>query len=73
MDKQEQIEEIARFFKKSYGRCDNFSDCTNRKCSQCYAEALYNAGYRNADEVHKETAKEILERGKYCMPSGLRD
>lgn len=24
-------------------------------------------------EVRKETAKDILERGKYCMPSGLRD
>lgn len=25
------------------------------------------------DKARKETAKEILERGKYCMPSGLRD
>lgn len=24
-------------------------------------------------QARKETAKEILERGKYCMPSGLRD
>lgn len=23
--------------------------------------------------ARKETAKEILKRGKYCMPSGLRD
>lgn len=27
----------------------------------------------NVDSARKETAKEILERGKYCMPSGLRD
>ena len=24
-------------------------------------------------QARKETAKEILQRGKYCMPSGLRD
>ena len=24
-------------------------------------------------KIRKETAREILERGKYCMPSGLRE
>lgn len=33
------------------------------------ATALYNAGYRK----ECDTAKEILQRGKYCMPSGLRE
>lgn len=65
MNKQKQIEEITRVLEESYGKCVNFSDCTNRKCSQCYAEDLYNAGYRKADEVRKETAKEICDWLEY--------
>lgn len=66
--KQEQIEEMAqamcgyckdgRCLLKSNAPCDKFKsqDCVYKE----NAEALYNAGYRKADDVHKETAKVIL-------------
>lgn len=62
MNEQEQIKGITRLLEETHGICGNFSGCTNRKCSQCYAEAIYNAGYRKADEVRKGTAEEIVER-----------
>lgn len=66
MTKQEQIEEMAVI-----GCVRNPQAHTAEECSKCdfkqgccnayrHAEALYNAGYREADEVRKETAKEIL-------------
>ena len=62
MTKQEQIKEITSIIDSDI--CDK--DCSNR-CPYCgglssrEAEKIYNAGYRKADEVRKETAKEILD------------
>ena len=70
-EEQEQIEEtcetIASMICEIYNpQCDEYEPHT---CSHCYAnttkigdfaEMLYNADYRKADEVRKETAKEIL-------------
>ena len=59
---QEQIKEITSIIDSDI--CDK--DCSNR-CPYCgglssrEAEKIYNAGYRKADEVRKETAKEILD------------
>lgn len=72
MTEQEQIEEtcetIASIICEIYNpQCDEYEPHT---CSHCYAnttkigdfaEMLYNAGYRKADEVRNETAKEILK------------
>lgn len=60
MTKQEQIEELKNILLKEsnsfYGlECDE-------ACSYCEASAVYKAGYRKADEVRKETAKEIFEK-----------
>lgn len=52
MNKQEQIEEIAKIIDELY----NVYDTTAGEI----AEGLYNTGYRKAGEVRKETAKEIL-------------
>lgn len=62
MTKQEQVEEITSIIDSDI--CDK--DCPNR-CPYCgalssrEAENIYNAGYRKADGVRKETAKEILD------------
>lgn len=64
MTKQEQIEEIS---KKSCADCATHNCCpltaNFRPCSAAleYAESVYNAGYRKADGVRKETAREILD------------
>lgn len=63
MTKQEQIEEMA---KTACVACAPKACCpllaNFRPCDAAleYAEAIYNAGYRKADDVHKETAKVIL-------------
>lgn len=67
MTKQEQIEEMAHIMCEYYNKgfcangditeiCEDMPYC----CYKNDAEALYNAGYRKADDVHKETAKVIL-------------
>lgn len=64
MTKQVQIEKMANI---SCATCAPHNCCpltaNFRPCAAAleYAEAIYNAGYRKADEVSKETAKEILE------------
>ena len=64
MTKQEQIEEIS---KAVCAACAPQAVCTLtaefRPCGPAveYAKAAYDAGYRKADEVRKETAKEILD------------
>lgn len=64
MTKQEQIEEMA---KTACAACAPKASCpllpNARPCGAAleYAEAVYNAGYRKADGVRKETAKEILD------------
>lgn len=57
MTKQEQIKEIKQVLIKTCKRCRPFEQ---DYMQSNYAEALYNAGYRKADETRKETAKEIL-------------
>lgn len=72
MTEQEQIEEIkevicnmeewAAHYYDEYGyEHEAFANCIG------IASAIYNAGYRKADEVRKETAREILReiRGYY--------
>lgn len=64
MTKQEQIEEIS---KAACAACAPLAICPItpdfRPCRPAveYAKAAYDAGYRKADEVRKETAKEILD------------
>lgn len=66
MNKQEQIEEMANIphkcIKSSCEECIK----NDRKCADYkQAEAIYNAGYRKADEVRKETAKDICDWLEY--------
>lgn len=65
MTKQEQIEKMAKI---ACATCAPHNCCpltaNFRPCDAAleYAEAIYNAGYRKADEVRNETAKEILDK-----------
>lgn len=67
MTKEDQIEEMAHAMKG----CISYDCAECRKThayngdlfncfAEDYANRLYNAGYRKADEVRKETAREIL-------------
>lgn len=70
--------ELSRFYQPKLSKDsvvltkEEYNDYINLK-------ELLDKGYftsENRVAIHKtrkETAKEILERGKYCMPSGLRD
>lgn len=66
MDKEKQIEEMARIF----GSCQIFPDCTtcDEKCGRkgCYnrdrAKVLYNANYRKINENEVVISKEEYER-----------
>ena len=65
MTKQEQIEDMAKAACAACGR-DGYHCPLLAKYRPCdeslkYAEAVYNAGYRKAEGVRKETAKEILD------------
>ncbi|MCD8308454.1 MAG: hypothetical protein LUD19_01270 [Clostridia bacterium] len=67
MDKEKEIQEMADIA-EIY--CSNHFDekiCNNEDdCNKCTFYALAEAGYRKADEVRKETAKEILQEvGEY--------
>lgn len=82
MTEQEQIEEtcetIASMICEIYNpQCDEYEPHT---CSHCYAnttkigdfaEMLYNADYLKADEVRKETAREILTELSNISVGGL--
>lgn len=65
MTREEQIEEFANYYceycKSQTGEkfCEHIDD---KSCNIFFeAELFYNAGYRKAEEVRKETAKEILQ------------
>ena len=65
MTKQEQIEDMAKAACAACGRdgyhcplLDKYRPCD---ASLKYAEVVYNTGYRKAEGVRKETAKEILD------------
>lgn len=74
MTEQEQIEEMAELI--------DGSECPSEKCPKMdkeqvkafgacnihRAQILYNAGYQKAEEVRKETAREIFE---YIVKSGV--
>ena len=70
MTKQEQIEEIAKYVCNACEMGHGFDGCSYggrehyKRCSitQKTAEKLYNAGYRKAEEVQKETAKVIFQK-----------
>lgn len=66
-NEQEQIEEVAKIISKVNDACFSTScKCCNYDnivvgCKDYrIAEALYNADYRKAEEVRKETAEEIV-------------
>ena len=65
MTKQEQIEDMAKAACAECGRygyhCPLLAKYRPCNASLKYAEAVYNAGYRKAEGVRKETAKEILD------------
>lgn len=74
MNKQEQIEEMVKTVVDREKNCvigeTECKKCNLNKCDlHCNihseisydCETLYNAGYRKAEEVRKETAKEILD------------
>ena len=75
MTKKEQIKEMSGNIKEALNShcrlisANSCNDCEFLKyrkpgtdCqSMCISENLYNAGYRKADEVRNETAKEILK------------
>lgn len=74
MTEQEQIKEMAKLI--------DGSECPSEKCPKMdkeqvkafgacnihRAQILYNAGYQKAEEVRKETAREIFE---YIVKSGV--
>lgn len=74
MTEQEQIEEMAKLI--------DGSECPSEKCPKMdkeqvkafgacnihRAQILYNAGYQKAEEVRKETAREIFE---YIVKNGV--
>ena len=65
MTKQEQqIEEIAKIACVAcapHAVCPILPDFRPCEAAKEYAKAVYDAGYRKADGVRKETAKEILD------------
>ena len=68
MDKEKEIEEMASiiYSKLNTGTYDNAFDDVGDAVA-----ALQEAGYRKADEVRKETAKEILLYLKATITDGL--
>lgn len=76
MTKQEQIEEMA---KTACVACSPKACCpllaNARPCEAAleYAKAVYDGGYRKADDVRKETAREILNRIKLYATDSKTD
>lgn len=59
MDKEKEIEEMRKIVQDN--ACENLADGYVNTIDDDIL-ALYNAGYRKADEVKKETAKKIFEQ-----------
>ena len=68
MDKEKEIEEMVKIARKY---SEKFANTPYYKGVKTDMEAIYEAGYRKADEVRKETAKEILCYLKATMTDGL--
>lgn len=66
MDKEKEIEKMAHCIGATNFLCaEDCNDCiqTRDKCKLVkYAETLYNAGYRKAEDVKREAIKEFAER-----------
>lgn len=79
--KQEQIEKMARSMCGYYndGKCifRNCAPCDKFNSQECSykedSEELYYADYRKADDVRKETAREILSRIKLYATDSKTD
>ena len=56
MNKEKEIEEVEEIIEDTVVICNDYLCGTHEA-----AEDIIKAGYRKADEVRKETAKEILE------------
>lgn len=59
---QEMLEEMAQVLETAKIKALATIGSLNNGFGEWYAKALYNAGYRKADEVRKETAREILSQ-----------
>lgn len=57
MDKEKEIEEMEEVALRSGHSNDGYLEFDYRDIAECF----YETGYRKADEVKKETAREILE------------
>lgn len=63
---QKEIEEMAKLLCSKSHSCD-VCDFENKPCGhQETAQILYTAGYRKADEVRTETAKELAKKLLAC-------
>lgn len=61
MDKEKEIEEMAKVMYRHYCKDDKCGECKQPNClGYCRAVQLYNAGYGNV----KQTIKEFAERLK---------
>ena len=58
MNKEKEIEEMVEIARKY---SENFANTPYYKGVKTDMEAIYEAGYRKADEVRKETAKQIFD------------
>ncbi len=78
MDKEREIEEMASAISECCEEQIEKNRCASLRCEMCMAEFMNNAGYRKADEVRKETAREILfalldkkfemdDKGRVCI------
>lgn len=72
MNKEEKIKEMAKIAELElmihFGDGDIVEPEDRPIQAESIAEAFYNAGYRKAEEVRKETAREIFE---YIVKSGV--
>lgn len=59
-NREKAIAEMTRHFGEM-ARCHCECDDSKISCYKCFAIKVYDAGYRKADEVRKETAKEFIE------------
>lgn len=75
--RKEQIEEMANYYceycKRQTGEkfCEHIDD---KSCNIFFeSELFYNAGYRKADDVRKETAKEVLNDLYYNLQVSVQE
>lgn len=74
--KQEQIEEISKIACVAclpHNCCPILAKFRPCEAALEYAKAVYDGGYRKADVVRKETAKEILSRIKLYATDSKTD